>query len=65
MALWLHPDDADDATGPDELLIPHDPFPLDVQTGVPTRLPHCCGSSPTLPGGFPKTPATCRAARRR
>jgi hypothetical protein len=32
MALWLHPDDADD----DDLLVPLAPFPLDVQTGVAT-----------------------------
>lgn len=35
-ALWLHPDDADDKADDDDLLVPLDPFPLDVQTGVPT-----------------------------
>jgi hypothetical protein len=34
MAVWLHPEEAED--GAEELLIPLAPFPLDVQTGVPT-----------------------------
>ena len=57
IAVWLHPDDADDAgDDEDDLLIPLAPFPLNVQDGVPIPAPALLSALAELAAVIPEDP---------